>query len=52
VKQELPEYACNGKDFATPHGPADPAHYQDQLLTFNDDIQGTSAVVLGATLAR
>jgi malate dehydrogenase (oxaloacetate-decarboxylating) len=51
--------ACSGKlllqalqweDFATPHARPILQRYRHQLLTFNDDIQGTSAVALGAIL--
>jgi malate dehydrogenase (oxaloacetate-decarboxylating) len=48
VKQELPEVCLQWEDFATPHARPLLDRYQDQLLTFNDDIQGTAAVVLGA----
>ena len=50
VKQELPETCLQWEDFATPHARPILQRYRDQLLTFNDDIQGTSAVALGATL--
>jgi malate dehydrogenase (oxaloacetate-decarboxylating) len=50
VKQELPDTCLQWEDFATPHARPILNRYRDQLLTFNDDIQGTSAVVLGATL--
>lgn len=50
VKQELPETCLQWEDFATPHARPILNCYRDQLLTFNDDIQGTSAVVLGAVL--
>jgi len=50
VKQELPGVCLQWEDFATPHARPILQRYQDQLLTFNDDIQGTSAVVLGAIL--
>src|SRR5205807_5351508 len=38
------------EDFATPHARPLLQRYRDQLLTFNDDIQVTAAVVLGAIL--
>jgi malate dehydrogenase (oxaloacetate-decarboxylating) len=50
VKQELPGTCLQWEDFATPHARPILQRYHDQLLTFNDDIQGTSAVALGATL--
>ncbi|HQU44269.1 MAG TPA: NAD-dependent malic enzyme, partial [Pirellulales bacterium] len=51
VKQELPNTCLQWEDFATPHARPLLERYRDQLLTFNDDIQGTAAVVLGAMLA-
>ena len=50
VKQELPGVCLQWEDFATPHARPILQRYQDHLLTFNDDIQGTSAVALGAIL--
>ena len=50
VKQELPGVCLQWEDFATPHARPILQRYGDQLLTFNDDIQGTSAVALGAIL--
>ncbi len=50
VKQELPETLLQWEDFATPHARPILEKYRDQLLTFNDDIQGTAAVTLGAIL--
>ena len=50
VKQELPGVCLQWEDFATPHARPILQRYRDQLLTFNDDIQGTSAVALGAIL--
>ena len=50
VKQELPGTCLQWEDFATPHARPILTRYRDQLLTFNDDIQGTSAVALGAIL--
>src|SRR5262244_374406 len=48
VKQELPNTCLQWEDFATPHARPILDRYRDQTLTFNDDIQGTAAVVLGA----
>jgi malate dehydrogenase (oxaloacetate-decarboxylating) len=50
VKQELPGTCLQWEDFATPHARPILRRYRDELLTFNDDIQGTAAVALGATL--
>src|SRR5712671_5897756 len=50
VKQELPHTCLQWEDFATPHARPILERYRDQLLTFNDDIQGTAAVALGAIL--
>lgn len=51
VKQELPGACLQWEDFATPHARPLLKRYRHQLLTFNDDIQGTAAVALGALLA-
>jgi malate dehydrogenase (oxaloacetate-decarboxylating) len=51
VKEELPETCLQWEDFANPHARPILDRYRDQLLTFNDDIQGTAAVALGAILA-
>jgi malate dehydrogenase (oxaloacetate-decarboxylating) len=51
VKQELPETCLQWEDFATPHARPMLERYRDELLTFNDDVQGTAAVALGAVLA-
>src|SRR5437879_629485 len=48
VQQELPTTCLQWEDFATPHARPILERYRDQLLTFNDDIQGTAAVALGA----
>jgi malate dehydrogenase (oxaloacetate-decarboxylating) len=50
VMQELPGTCLQWEDFATSHARPILQRYRDQLLTFNDDIQGTAAVALGATL--
>ncbi len=51
LKQQLPDTCLQWEDFATPHARPLLDRYCDQLLTFNDDIQGTAAVVLGAILS-
>ena len=51
VKQELPGTCLQWEDFATPHARPILQRYHDELLTFNDDIQGTAAVALGAILS-
>jgi malate dehydrogenase (oxaloacetate-decarboxylating) len=51
VKQELPETCLQWEDFALPHARPILEKYRDDLLTFNDDIQGTAAVALGAILS-
>lgn len=50
VQQELPQVCLQWEDFATPHARPLLERYADKLLTFNDDIQGTAAVALGAIL--
>jgi malate dehydrogenase (oxaloacetate-decarboxylating) len=50
VQQELPNVCLQWEDFATPHARPILERYRDELLTFNDDIQGTAAVALGAVL--
>src|SRR2546423_9321405 len=50
VKQEFPNTCLQWEDFATPHARPILQRYRDELLTFNDDIQGTAAVALGAIL--
>src|SRR6266436_4315506 len=51
VKQELPETLLQWEDFATPHARPILDRYRNQLVTFNDDIQGTAAVAVGAILS-
>jgi malate dehydrogenase (oxaloacetate-decarboxylating) len=50
VKQELPQTCLQWEDFATPNARPMLVRYQNELLTFNDDVQGTAAVVLGAVV--
>lgn len=48
VCDELPDVLLQWEDFATAHALPILERYRDKLLTFNDDIQGTAAVALGA----
>lgn len=50
VKDELPGVCLQWEDFANVHARPILERYRDQLLTFNDDIQGTAAVAIGAAL--
>ena len=50
LKRELPNTCLQWEDFANPHARPLLDRYRDQLLTFNDDIQGTAAIVLGALI--
>jgi len=51
VKAQMPNTLLQWEDFATPHARPILERYRDELLTFNDDIQGTAAVALGAISA-
>jgi malate dehydrogenase (oxaloacetate-decarboxylating) len=51
VRAELPGVLVQWEDFATPHALPILERYRGQLLSFNDDIQGTAAVVLAALSA-
>jgi malate dehydrogenase (oxaloacetate-decarboxylating) len=48
VQRHLPKVLLQWEDFATVHAQPILARYRDKLLTFNDDIQGTAAVTVGA----
>ena len=48
VRKALPDVLLQWEDFATTHALPILARYRDTLLTFNDDIQGTAAVTVGA----
>ncbi len=50
LKRELPRTCLQWEDFATPHARPLLDRYRNQLLTFNDDIEGTAAVTLGALI--
>ncbi|MGB8475953.1 MAG: NAD-dependent malic enzyme [Candidatus Acidiferrum sp.] len=51
VKEVLPGTLLQWEDFSGVHARPILNRYRDQMLTFNDDIQGTAAVALGAILA-
>jgi malate dehydrogenase (oxaloacetate-decarboxylating) len=51
VRQELPGTLLQWEDFGASHARPILEEYRDKLLTFNDDIQGTGAVALGAVLS-
>jgi malate dehydrogenase (oxaloacetate-decarboxylating) len=50
VKQDATETCLQWEDFANSHARPILERYRGELLTFNDDIQGTAAVALGAIL--
>jgi malate dehydrogenase (oxaloacetate-decarboxylating) len=50
VHLEMPMVLLQWEDFATQHARPLLEKYRDQILTFNDDVQGTAAVALGAVL--
>jgi len=51
VRLGLPSTCLQWEDFATPHARPILERYRDTMLTFNDDIQGTAAVAMGAIMA-
>jgi malate dehydrogenase (oxaloacetate-decarboxylating) len=51
VKEVVPGTLLQWEDFAGTHARPILDRYREQVLTFNDDIQGTAAVALGAILA-
>ncbi|MGD0717959.1 MAG: NAD-dependent malic enzyme [Thermoplasmata archaeon] len=51
VQQELPGTFLQWEDFGADHARPILEKYRDRALTFNDDIQGTGAVALGAILS-
>jgi malate dehydrogenase (oxaloacetate-decarboxylating) len=51
VKQVLPSTLLQWEDFSGVHARPILNRYRDQMLTFNDDIQGTAAVTLGAIIS-
>jgi malate dehydrogenase (oxaloacetate-decarboxylating) len=48
IKRRLPNVLLQWEDFAKLHARPILDRYRDSLCTFNDDIQGTAAVTLGA----
>ncbi|MGD9961353.1 NAD-dependent malic enzyme [Nocardioides sp.] len=51
VQAELPGVLLQWEDFAIDHAQPILAAFRDRMLTFNDDIQGTAAVVLATVLS-
>jgi len=51
VRHELPGTLLQWEDFGADHARPILETYRDKLITFNDDIQGTGAVALGAILS-
>ena len=51
VERKLPRVLLQWEDFARAHARPLLDLYRDRLCTFNDDIQGTAAVALGAVYA-
>ncbi|EHN12084.1 NAD-dependent malic enzyme [Patulibacter medicamentivorans] len=50
VEAELPQAMVQWEDFATHNARPILERYRDRICTFNDDIQGTAAVALGALI--
>jgi malate dehydrogenase (oxaloacetate-decarboxylating) len=48
IERRLPNVLLQWEDLAKPHARPILDKYRDRLCTFNDDIQGTAAVTLGA----
>src|SRR5579872_1583383 len=51
VRERWPHVLLHWEDFALPNANRLLTHYRSQLCTFNDDIQGTAAIAVGALLA-
>jgi len=51
VREALPGTLLQWEDFGAQHARPILERYRDRLLTFNDDVQGTGAIVLAAILS-
>jgi len=51
VQQELPGTLLQWEDFGVAHARPILQKYRDQLLTFNDDVQGTGSITLAVLMA-
>lgn len=51
IKKKYPKVLLQWEDFAKAHARPLLERYQNELLSFNDDIQGTASVVLSAVLS-